>query len=96
MLPVKLCPALRKLAFGTVLPGDCVTKPQPYGQGCVMKCAQGYQIDNSSPLTCGIDGQWKGTFPTCKGTNFILVTNHVNNKDESWHIHLLRRQGTVL
>ncbi|EDO34703.1 predicted protein, partial [Nematostella vectensis] len=59
----KLCPALRKLPFGTVEPVDCLTTPQPYTRACVMKCFKGYTFSGSSPLTCGADGEWQGTFP---------------------------------
>ena len=71
---VKLCPALRRLAFGTVHPADCVTNPQPYGRGCVMKCVKGYESDNPNPLTCGMDGRWQGKFPTCRGNILESLT----------------------
>ena len=74
-LLARMCPALRQLAFGTVEPVDCVTTPQPYQRGCIMKCVIGYVMEGDSPLTCGADGTWQGVFPTCKGTlHFSLVS----------------------
>ena len=38
-----------------------------------MRCVVGYVMTGDSPLTCGADGTWQGTFPSCNGITFSFV-----------------------
>ncbi|XP_019618629.1 PREDICTED: sushi, von Willebrand factor type A, EGF and pentraxin domain-containing protein 1-like [Branchiostoma belcheri] len=54
------CGALSSPAHGSI------SGSHYYGDRVTFSCSSGYYLQGSSSLTCGANGQWSGTQPTCQ------------------------------
>ena len=60
-LPIRItCPSLVR-----PVNGDVVTTSNEVGGVATFTCATGYRPPSPASLTCGPDGEWSGTPPTC-------------------------------
>ena len=56
------CGNVAKVAHGRTLVGMTT-----YQSKAFYTCNKGYELEGSSVMTCGEDGTWLGTEPSCKG-----------------------------
>ena len=64
---VVTCPNLENPGNGTV----DVSGNQP-GDTAVYSCNDGFTLDGEDTRTCGQDGKWSGSEPTCVGTLTLM------------------------
>ena len=62
-----ICPDLENPDNGIV----DVSGNQP-GDTAVYSCNDGFTLDEVDTRTCGQDGQWSGSEPTCVGTLTLI------------------------
>ena len=66
LVVVMTCPDLENPDNGTVV----VSGNQP-GDTAVYSCDFGFTLDEEDTRTCGQDGQWSGSEPTCVGKLYV-------------------------
>ena len=65
-MPIVICPDLLSLTNGTISYSDGSTNSRPVDTLATYTCGTGYTLNGGNTRTCGSDGVWSGSAPTCQ------------------------------
>ncbi len=65
-MPIVICLDLLSLTNGTISYSDGSTNSRPVDTVATYTCGTGYTLNGGNTRTCGSDGVWSGSAPTCQ------------------------------
>lgn len=71
-LTVVQCPELSHPEWGSMSCSDPLG-PSSYQSTCVFQCEEGYELSGSDTLSCGAEGNWDASQPSCVGKIHISI-----------------------
>ncbi len=71
--PPTTCPGLTVSANGMISYNMGTASLRPMDTVATYTCVTGYTLNGGTTRTCGSDGVWSGSAPTCQGKEYKLI-----------------------